>query len=124
VSAKTAQEVDQLFGEYLNAGNLDGLVGLYEPNATLIPQPGQVAVGSEAIGASLSELLAAAPRVQTNVVRSAGDGDVVMLYNDWSGTFAGPDGKPMEIAAKAIEVVRRQPDGTWRFVIDDPYARD
>jgi len=24
---------------------------------------------------------------------------------------------------KAMEIVRRQPDGTWRFVIDDPYAR-
>ncbi len=27
------------------------------------------------------------------------------------------------LAGKAIEVVRRQADGTWRFAIDDPYAR-
>jgi hypothetical protein len=30
----------------------------------------------------------------------------------------------MQLSGKAIEVCRRQPDGTWLFVIDDPYARD
>ncbi len=121
--ANTPQEVDRLFGEYVNAGDLENLVALYEPGATLVGQPGQVSVGSEAIRAALGGFLAAAPKIQMNVVGTAGDGDVVMLYNDWSATLAGPDGKPVEIAAKAVEVVRRQPDGTWRFVIDDPYAR-
>jgi ketosteroid isomerase-like protein len=23
---------------------------------------------------------------------------------------------------KAMEIVRQQPDGSWRFIIDDPYA--
>ena len=26
-------------------------------------------------------------------------------------------------ASALMEIVRRQHDGTWRFVIDDPYAR-
>ena len=29
-----------------------------------------------------------------------------------------------DLSGKTIEVVRRQPDGTWLFVIDDPFARD
>jgi len=46
-----------------------------------------------------------------------------VLYNDWTGTMKGPDGAPVKMAGKAIEIVRRQPDGTWRFVVDDPFAR-
>jgi hypothetical protein len=29
----------------------------------------------------------------------------------------------MKFAGKAMEICHRQPDGTWRFAIDDPYAR-
>ena len=35
----------------------------------------------------------------------------------------GADGSPIERAGRAIEIVRRQADETWRIAIDDPYAR-
>jgi ketosteroid isomerase-like protein len=35
----------------------------------------------------------------------------------------GPDGVLIERSGRAIEIVRRQTDGTWRVAIDDPYAR-
>ena len=34
----------------------------------------------------------------------------------------GPDGKAVSMAGQSTEVVRRQPDGTWRYVVDNPYA--
>jgi ketosteroid isomerase-like protein len=34
-----------------------------------------------------------------------------------------PDGTLSETAGKALEVVRHQPDGSWRVAIDDPFAR-
>jgi len=29
-----------------------------------------------------------------------------------------------ELSGRTIEVARRQPDDTWLFLIDDPFARD
>jgi ketosteroid isomerase-like protein len=55
-------------------------------------------------------------------VVQSGD-DLAMVYNDWHMSAKRPDGQPVEASGKAIEVVRRQPDGTWRFILDDPYAR-
>ena len=47
--AQKPEECDNLFEKYVNEGNLDALVDLYEPNATLVPAPGQAAViGTEA----------------------------------------------------------------------------
>jgi ketosteroid isomerase-like protein len=46
-----------------------------------------------------------------------------MVYNDWRMSARRPDGQLVEASGKAIEVVRRQPDGTWRFILDDPFAR-
>jgi ketosteroid isomerase-like protein len=49
--------------------------------------------------------------------------DLAVLYNDWTMAAKAPDGNPFEMTGKAVEVVRRQPDGSWRFVLDDPFAR-
>ena len=121
---RTPEECDALFAHHMNADDLDALVGLYEPGATLIPAPGETAVGQAAIREALAGLVAARTRITMHVVRvlRAGD-DLAALYNDWRATLIGPDGQQLEVAGKAIEVVRRQPDGTWRFAIDDPYAR-
>src|SRR5215475_14330049 len=124
MAAKTPEECDALFERHLNAGDLDALVDLYEPTATLVPSPGETAVGHEAIRDSLGGFVAAKAslRLQVGQVLHAGD-DLALLYSDWSGHFIDPDGARVEIAGQSVEVVRRQPDGTWRFALDDPYGR-
>lgn len=122
--AKTPEEVDALFEKYVNAGDLDSLVDLYEPGAALSVAPGEVATGHNEIRAALKGFIDAKAQVKLNVTQTILSGDVAATYNDWSGVMTGPDGKPIEMAGKAIEVCRRQPDGTWRFAIDDAFARD
>ena len=64
------------------------------------------------------------PKFTMNVVRivKAGD-DLAVLYNDWSLSAIRPDGTPFAETGKATEIVRRQRDATWRFIVDDPRAR-
>jgi uncharacterized protein (TIGR02246 family) len=121
--AKTPEECDALFEKHINAGDLDALTDLYEADAVLIPAPGETASGREAIRAALGAFIEAKPKMKLSVIKSFSAGkDVAVLYNDWHGRFAGPDGE-METGGEAIEIVRRQADGTWRFVFDDPYGR-
>jgi ketosteroid isomerase-like protein len=56
--ASTPEQIHRLFEEAFNAGDLDGLMELYEPNAALIAQPGSVAHGSEQARAALQGFLA------------------------------------------------------------------
>ena len=56
-------------------------------------------------------------------VVEAGD-DLAVQFSDWTTKTKSTDGSHTETTHKAIEVVRRQPDGTWLFVFDDPFARD
>lgn len=119
---RTPEECDRLFGEYASSGDLDGLVSLYEPQACLTHPDGSVAVGLEAIRAALQGFASAPVRMQMNVVKVVRGGDLAVLTNEWRATGRNPDGSPLEIGGRAIEVVRRQADGTWRFVVDDPYS--
>jgi uncharacterized protein (TIGR02246 family) len=120
---QTPEECDALFEKFVNESNLDALVDLYEPEATLCIPPGQVAVGTEAIRVALKPMFDAGFQVKCNVTQTFTAGDIAACYNDWTGTAKGPNGDEMSFNGKAIEICHRQLDGTWRFAIDDPYAR-
>jgi uncharacterized protein (TIGR02246 family) len=55
--ASTPEQIHRLFEEAFNAGDLDGLMELYEPDAALIAQPGSVAHGREQARAALQDFL-------------------------------------------------------------------
>jgi len=123
MAAKTPEDLDRLFGEHLNAGALEALVSLYEPDAVLVQQDGSMASGQSAISAALAQFLALKPRIRMHVVRTIrAGGSLAVLRNDWTATATSPEGDPIEVAGKAIEVVRRQADGNWLFVVDEPFA--
>ena len=123
MSAKTPEEVDALFEKYVNASDLDSLVDLYEPGAALSVAPGEVATGHSEIRAALKGFIDAKAKVKLNLAQTILSGDVAATYDDWSGVMTGPDCSKIETAGKAIEICRRQPDGSWRFIIDDAFAR-
>jgi uncharacterized protein (TIGR02246 family) len=124
--AQTPEQCDALFGTYINSRDLENLVALYEPQASLGNEDGTAAHGSAAIRETMQGIFAAFPelKITMNVMRvvRAGD-DLAVLYNDWSAIGTAADGSPFAMEHKAMEIVRRQSDGTWRFAVDDPYAR-
>jgi uncharacterized protein (TIGR02246 family) len=122
--ARKPEECDLLFRDHVNAGDLAALLALYEPTCAVAQRDGGLLVGPDAIRASFQRLLAMKPRMEIRIVRVVPGGDALaMVYNDWSLSATGPDGQPIRRAGRAVEVVRRQADGTWRFAADDPYGR-
>ena len=109
--ATTPEACDVVLAEYIGAGDLDAIVALYEPAAVLIDAAsGAPLEGHAAIRQSFAGLIAAKGRIECRVVK------VVR-------SMVGPDGQRTQIGGRAMEVVRRQADGTWRYVLDDPNAR-
>lgn len=120
--ARNPQELDRLFAEALNAGDIDSLVALYEPQAALTPEPGKVVVGASAIREALSGFLAGKPRIALTTKVLAQTGDIALATARWELAGPGPDGKPVTMSGHSAEVCRRQPDGNWLFVIDTPWG--
>jgi uncharacterized protein (TIGR02246 family) len=121
--AREPEEAHRLWTECFNAGDLDGLLALYEPNATLMPQPGQAVSGTAAIREALGGFLGLKPAfdwVETKLaIRS---NDLALLHSSWTLSGTGPDGSPMNLSGTTADVVRRQSDGTWLFAIDNPWG--
>ncbi len=49
-------------------------------------------------------------------------GDLALLRGRWTLTGTGPDGKPVAMSGDNVEIARKQPNGTWLFVIDHPFG--
>jgi uncharacterized protein (TIGR02246 family) len=120
--ARSPEELDPLFAEALNTGDLEALVALYEPEATLMPQPGQVVIGRKAIREALGAFIATKPTLTLEVKTLAQTGDIALTSARWELAGTGPDGTPVKMGGHSVEVSRRQPDGTWLFVIDTPWG--
>ena len=120
-SPSTPEDWPRIFTEHLNAGDLEAVVALYDTDARFVS--GETIVGRERIREALQGLIDTQTRLQARVVRAVTVGDVTLLYSDFDGTAVDASGKPVELHHRAIEVLRRQPDGTWALIVGDPNAR-
>jgi uncharacterized protein (TIGR02246 family) len=118
--ARTPADVDRLFAEALSAGDLDGALDTYEPDACFVLNDGTVARGHAEIREALAALIALNCTLDCYEVDALENGDLAVLRARWVFSGTGADGQPFENRGRSIEVVRRQPDGTWRFTLDLP----
>jgi uncharacterized protein (TIGR02246 family) len=84
-----AARIDDRFVAALNAGDLDELVRLYEPDAALMPSPGNVVHGTAAIRGALAGFVAAKPKMSATARTLAQSGDVARADATLVASFSG-----------------------------------
>ena len=72
----------------------------------------------------LGGMIEAKARLHSRVVKAVTVGDIAQLYTDFEGSMNDDSGKTVTIHNKAIEVLRCQPDGTWKLIVGDPNGRE
>src|SRR5262249_44230024 len=119
VAAQPEHVIDE-FVKFFNGKDLDGILDhLYEDDAVLVPQPGPGSVsGRAAIREVLEAFLAMGGTMSVIAAAAYTHGDIGLTHTHWRLDARGGD--PME--ARTAEIVHRQPDGTWRYVIDNPWG--
>jgi uncharacterized protein (TIGR02246 family) len=112
-----------LFERYLNAGDLEAIVALYEPAARFMAPSGEILVGREEIRPILAALIRSKTQLHGRIIRKVLVDDIALLYTDFEGTTVEASGKTVEARSQAIEVLRRQANGSWQLIIGDPVGR-
>ena len=106
-TAKQPNDLEKLFVERTNAGDLDGLVALYAPDAIIADGDDVIAVGQKQIRKFFTKFLAQRPQLDSSLqAPSLCSGDIALTSSRLSNG---------DITA---EVARRQPDGRWLWVVD------
>ena len=124
MTAQTPEQVYQLFVQALNAGDIERLMELYEPDAVLVIQPGQTVTGHEQVREALQGYVALKGTITMGSPGIVQGADVAFLASRWSLEGTGQDGQPVTLSGVSGDVVRRGTDGVWRFALDNPAGID
>lgn len=109
-------ELHTEFSAALQQQDLDTLTAMYEDDAVQLQPDGTTVTGASAIRTVLEQLIGNGVSLQGEQRLALVAGDLALT----STVYTLPRGDGGSSTISTAEVSRRQPDGTWRVVIDTP----
>lgn len=114
--AMSPEDICRLFQLFMAEGDLDSVMSLYDPDAVFVNQSGEVTKGRHDLRQELAPIVGAKARFDFDIKQVVQTGDIALMHTKWAVSA------PQPMTVYAIEVARRQPDGTWCWLIGDPYT--
>lgn len=113
----------EAFAENYNAGRLEDLVELFEPDAVAVDENGVEYRGHDRLRLNLAGLLALDGTMTFTKRYTLVQGEIALLSADWGIETQNSDGAPPTVSAsgRSAEAVRRQADGRWLYIFDHPF---
>lgn len=74
------------------------------------------------IRGALTQFMASKVPIKLTVRQVYQAGDTALIVFNWVMKGKGGDGKPVDMAGTGADVVTRQSNGTWVYVIDNPFG--
>lgn len=124
IRIENLEELPSVFQDAFNAGDLDGLVSLYAPDAVFVPVRRKAAIGSASIREALADLLAVKGKFELDLKCRQQVGDIALGILEWKLQRSSLDGNPVRLDGLAAAVIHRQDDRHWLILIDNlfPFA--
>ena len=115
------EDIPAAFDAALNRGDLDAVVALFHPKATMRMTDGNViAEGPDALRKALGGLIALRPSLRNIVRRVLVSDDVALLLLDWEIRTTVPGEDRVVERGTATQVAERCADGSWLLRIANP----
>jgi ketosteroid isomerase-like protein len=124
MAVRSPEEMNAAFGEAVGSGDVERVLALYEPGALLAPRPARAHEGSTRSARpwrSFWHFGARCGHATSGAWRSASS---ALLRGEWHLEGTAADGSPVELSSRTAEVVRRQQDGSWLYVLDHAFGDD
>lgn len=104
-------------------GDIDAVMQAYEPNATIAFEPGKPVSNLKQARVMFEGASAMKPTFTYAGHEVIVEGTTAVHLAPWTMTATGPDGSKIERRGLSVAVLRQQPDGSWRMIIDNPHGQ-
>lgn len=122
LSPRSPQEAAKAFEKYFNAGDLEGMLSLHDKNIAFIPSPGTQLNQPDQIRQALKQFLSLKLPIDMKVRHIYQADDIALIIFDWSIQGVDPAGKQVNLKGTGADIVRKQMDGSWLYLFDNPFG--
>jgi uncharacterized protein (TIGR02246 family) len=121
MSARSPEETHDLLAAAFNDGDLEAFVDVYDEHALLVvPPTGQRISGRAEIRTALQETFELRPKARIDVVDKLESDGLALTLAQWALDGTDASGQPVRLKGRGTIVSRRQADGSWRILLDQP----
>jgi ketosteroid isomerase-like protein len=117
---KRAEDAHSALAAAYNTGDLATVLSMYDLNGIIVPEPERPVSGREKFEAAVKGILSIKGRMEIKTVYCLQTGDIAVGRSEWSIK----DGNEVKVSAKGVEVMKRQPDGSWKVLIDHAFGAE
>ncbi len=105
-----------------SAGDIEAILATFEPNGVLMGQPGVPAKGTPALREAFKQFIAIEPKITIISHDTILADDIAVHSSTWKMSGKTPDGHLIEQSGFSVVILRKQSDGRWLIVIDNPFG--
>ena len=113
-----AEDAHATLAAAFNTGDVATVLSMYDFNGIIVPEPGKPVSGKEKFEEAIKAILSIKGKMEIKTVYCLQTGNLAVGRSEWNIT----DGTEVKVSAKGIEVMKQQPDGTWKIVIDHAFG--
>ena len=118
----SAKEVDEIFVQAMNEGDLDKAMSIYHEDTVFVQAPGEPTItGLSNLRENLKKFIDIKPDLKVELKQFVQAGDVAFFTVKWQISGTGENGEEISMSSYDGNVVQRQDDGSWRLMIDNPF---
>lgn len=120
---KNVLAVIERMTEAFHKSDIDRVMASYENTATIAFEPGNPVSGPAVLREMFQGMFAMNPRFDYSGHEVVVAGDLAVHFAPWTMKGTSPDGAEIRQSGLTAAVLRKQADGRWLMVIDNPHGQ-
>jgi len=103
-------------------GDIETVMQTYENSQSIAFEPGRPVSDAAQSRELFHQFRSLSPKFSYSGHEVIVEGDLAIHIAPWTMTGTDPEGKTITGEGLSVAVLRRQPDGSWKMVIDNPHG--
>ena len=116
-------EADEYFLNCIRNGDLKNAMTCFDPEAIYIGKEGNTISGFTSIEKVVANLCNMKPDLKIYKHKNTLVGnDLIYRLDKWTLTATDPQGNPIKMQGASAHIMRKNADGVWLWLVDNPFA--
>jgi ketosteroid isomerase-like protein len=113
-----AEDAHKTLAAAFNTGDVQTVLNMYDFNGIIVPEPDKPVSGRAKFEEAIKAILSIKGKMEIKTIYCLETNGLAVGRSEWNIT----DGNEVKISSKGIELMKQQPDGTWKILIDHAFG--